>query len=148
MAVVEAVTVRFCLFHGCQKGGGNCPAFGWHSLHDTSVSAGRIRPCAGQFGSACGQRWPERSADPNFQSLGMAGPRLEPDPAAKESLSPPESRMQLEMPEQVGDGGASAFLGATGSVSGGQAPACALAGRGGDFPVTSRDSVFSVPPLF
>ncbi|XP_009317140.1 PREDICTED: kinesin-like protein KIFC3 [Pygoscelis adeliae] len=29
----------------------------------------------------------------------MAGPRLEPDPAAKESLSPPESRMQLEMLE-------------------------------------------------
>lgn len=43
----------------------------------------------------------------------MAGPWLEPDPAAKESLSRPESRMQLEMPEQVGDGGTLAFLGAT-----------------------------------
>ena len=150
MAVVEAVTVRFCLFHGCQKGGGNCPAFGWHTLHDTSVSAGRIRPCAGQFGSKRSRRRPEQSADPNFQSSGMAGPRLEPDPAAKESLSPPESRMQLEMPEQVGDGGASAFSGAAGTGSSGQAPACALAacGRGGGFPVTSRDSASSVPPLF
>lgn len=143
MAVVEAVAVRFCLFHGCQKGGGNCPAFGWHALHDTSVSAGRIRPCAGQFGSKRSRRRLERSADPNFQSSGMAGPRLEPDPAAKESLSPPESRMQPEMPQQVGDGGASAFTG-----SGGQALACALAGWGGGCPVTSRDSLFSVPPRF
>lgn len=130
MAVVEAVTVRFCLFHGCQKGGGNCPAFGWHSLHDTSVSAGRIRPCAGQFGSERGQRQLERSAVLNFQSLGMAGPRLKPDPAAKESLSPLESGMRLEMPKQVGAGSASAFLGAAGAGSGGQAPACALAGWG------------------
>lgn len=43
----------------------------------------------------------------------MAGPRLEPDPAAKDSLSRPESRIQLEMPEQVGDGGTLTFLGAT-----------------------------------
>lgn len=112
------------------------------------MSAGRIRPRAGQFGSKRSRRRLERSADPNFQSSGMAGPRLEPDPAAKESLSPPESRMQLEMPEQVGDGGASAFTGAAGAGSGGQALACALAGWGGGFPLTSRDSVFSVPPLF
>lgn len=148
MAVVEAVTVRFCLFHGCQKGGGNCPAFGWHSLCDTSVSAGRIRPCAGQFSGEHSQHRPEPSTDPNFQSSGMAGPRLEPDPAAKESLSPLESRMRPGMPEQVGAGGAQAFLGAAGTGSGGQAVACVLASWGGDFPVTCLDSVFLVPPLF
>lgn len=143
MAVVEAAAVRFCLLHGCQKGGGNCPAFGWHTRHDTSVSAGRIWPCTGQFGSKRGRCRPERSADPSIQSSGMAGPRLELDPAAKERLSPPESRMQLEKPRQVGDGGALAFWGSPGSWSSGQAPACALAGWG-----NSRDSAFSVPPLF
>lgn len=78
----------------------------------------------------------------------MAGPRLEPDPSAKESLSPLESRMQPEMPKQVGDGGASAFPGTADMGSGGQAPACTLASRGGNFPLTSQDSVFSVPPFF
>lgn len=90
------------------------------------MSASRIWPCADQFGSKCSRRRPERSADPNFQSLGMARPRLEPDPAAKESLSPLESRMQLEMLE-VGDGGGSALSGAAGMGSGGQAPACGVA---------------------
>lgn len=112
------------------------------------MSAGRIRPCTSQFGSKRSQRRPERSTDPDFQSSGMAGPRLEPDPAAKESLSPPESRMQLEVPEQVGDRGVLAFSGAAGTGSGGQAPACVLASWGGSFPATSCDLVFLVPPLF
>ncbi|XP_071613430.1 kinesin-like protein KIFC3 isoform X13 [Heliangelus exortis] len=65
------------------------------------MSAGRIQPCTGQFIRKRSQGWLERSADPNFQSSGMAGPQLQPDPAAKESLYPPESRMWLEMLEQV-----------------------------------------------
>jgi len=141
VTVVEAATIRFGLFHGCQKGGGNCPAFGWHSWRDTGVSAGR-------FGSERGRRQPERGTNPSCQSSGMAGPRLEPDPAAKECLSPPESRMQPEMPEQVGDGAAPASSGAAGAGSGGQAPACTLASRGGSFPGTSRGFAFSVLPFF
>lgn len=74
-----------------------------------------VQPRASQFGS-------KQSTNLNFQSLGMAGLRLEPDLADKESLLPPESRMQLEMPEQVGDGGV--FWGTAHTGSSGQAPVC------------------------
>lgn len=92
MDVVEAITVRFGLFHWCQKGGCNCPGSGWHSLHDTSRT-GSWRAGAAQHGVNLGS-----------VSSVMAGPCLSPQPTAKESLSSLESGLQPELPEEVGQG--------------------------------------------